>query len=140
MVEGDIRMNAGARLTRRGVARLAATLVMASMGTAWLTPGVAAETVEECEAKIRALRAATGSATFIGRNEEKDRAGLLGKLKSASEKLAQGKFEDAVLSLTQFRGKVISLQSQGKIDPGDANALITRADDAIACVQSLIVA
>ena len=110
------------------------------MGTAWLTPGVAAETVEECEAKIEALRGATGSAKFIGRNADRDRAALLGKLKSASEKLAQGKFEDAVLSLTQFRGKVVSLQSQGKIDSDDANLLITRADDAIACVQSLIVA
>jgi hypothetical protein len=138
MVEGDIRTNAGARLTRRGVARLAAAaLVAASMGTARLTAGVAAESVADCQARIEALRAATESATFSGRNAAKEQTGLLGKLDSASSKLAQGKFEDAIQSLTQFRDKVTTLQGQGKIDPDDANALIAGADDAIACVQSL---
>ena len=139
MVERDIRTHAGTRLTRRGVARLAAAaLVATNMGTARLTPGAAAESPAECQAKIEALRVATGSATFIGRNAEKDRAALLGKLKSASEKLAQGKFEDAIQALTQFRDKVADLRDQGKIDSNDANALITGANDAIACVQSLI--
>ena len=139
MVEGEIRMDAGPRLTRRGVARLAAAaLATTGMGTARLTPGAAAESPAECEAKIEALRAATRSATFTGRNAEKDQAALLGKLKSASEKLAQGKVEDAIQALTQFRDKVADLRDQGKIDPEDANALITGADDAIACVQSLI--
>ena len=138
MGEGDIRTDAGVRLTRRGVARLAAAaLVVTSMGTARLTPGAAAESVAECQAKIEALHAATGSATFIGRNAAKDQAALLGKLDSASAKLAQGKFADAIQALTQFRDKVATLQNQGKIDPGDANALIAGADDAIACVQSL---
>jgi hypothetical protein len=141
MVEGDFRTTAGPRLTRRGVTRLAAAaLVAVSVGTALLTPGVAAESVAECEAKIEALRAATKSARFSGQNAAKDRAALLGKLDSASAKLGQGKFEDAIQSLTQFREKVVSLQSQGKIDPDDANALIAGADDAITCVQSLIVA
>ena len=140
MVEGDFRTNAGPRLTRRGVTRLAAAaLVAAGMGTVRLTPGVAAESVEECEAKIEALRRATAGVDSFS-NPEKDRTGLLGKLNSASAKLAQGKFEDAIQSLTQFREKVVSLRSQGKIDPDDANALIAGADDAIACVQSLIVA
>jgi hypothetical protein len=104
------------------------------MGTARLTPGAAAESVAECQAKIEALRAATAGATFT---IEKDRTGLLGKLNSASAKLAQGKFADAIQALTQFRDKVATLQSQGKIAPDDATALIAGANDAIACVQSL---
>jgi hypothetical protein len=140
MIERDIRTHAGPRLTRRGVARLAAAaLVATSMGTARLTPGAAAESVAECQAKIEALSAATGSATFIGRNAAKDQAALLGKLKSASDKLAQGKFADAIQALTQFRDKVTDLRDQGKIDPDDASALISAANDAIGCVQSLIV-
>jgi hypothetical protein len=133
-----MQSDAGRRLTRRGVARLAAAaLVATSLGTALLTDVVAAESVDDCQAKIANLRTATLAATFIGQNREKDRAGLVSKLDSASTKLAQGKFDDAILALTQFRDKVATLQSQGKINPDDANQLITRADDAIACIQAL---
>ena len=138
MVEGEIRTDGGRRLTRRGVARLAAAaLVATSMGTARLTPGAAAESAAECQAKIANLRAITESAAFTN---EKDRTGLLGKLDSASAKLAQGKFADAIQALTQFRDKVATLQTQGKINSDDANVLIAGANDAIACVQSLTVA
>jgi hypothetical protein len=138
MDKGDIRMDAGRRLTRRGVARLAAAaLVVTGMGTARLTPGAAAASVEECQANIEALRTATGSARFTGQNADRDRTGLLGKLSSASTKLAQGKNADAIQALTQFRDKVADLQSQGKINADDASALIARANDAIACIQSL---
>jgi hypothetical protein len=137
MVEGDIRMNAGPRLTRRGVARLAAAaLVATGMGTA-LRTGAAAQSVDECQAKIANLRILTQNATFGGQNGAKDQAGLLGKLDSASAKLAQGKNADAIQALTQFRDKVATLQSQGKINTEDANALIAGANDAIACIESL---
>jgi hypothetical protein len=136
MIEREMQSDAGPRLTRRGVARLAAVaLVATSLGTACLTHAAAAESVEDCQAKIEALRDVTLQvATFIN---EKDRTGLVGKLDSALTKLAQGKDADAVKALTDFRDKVATLQSQGKINPDDANQLITRADDAIACIQAL---
>ena len=114
-------------------------MVATSLGTARLTPGAAAESVADCQARIEALRAATGTATFTGQNATKDRTALLGKLDSASAKLAQGKFDDAIQALTQFRDKVADLRDQGKINPDDASALIVRANDSIACVESLTV-
>jgi hypothetical protein len=134
----EMRTDAGPRLTRRGVARLAAAaLVTTSLGTTRLTRVAAAESADDCHAKIATLRVLTENATFIGQNAAKDKAGLLGKLDSASAKLAEGKFADAIQALTQFHDKVATLQSQGKINPDDANALIAGATDAIACVQSL---
>lgn len=131
-------MDAGQRLTRRGVARLAAAAFVAtSLGTARLTGVASAESVDDCQAKIATLRTATEEATFIGQNREKDRAGLVGKLDSASAKLAHGKFGDAIQALTQFRDKVIALKAQRKIASSDANALIAGANDAIACIQAL---
>src|SRR5215207_6112225 len=138
MVERGIRIDVGPRLTRRGVTRLAAALVVTGMGVQSLGRVAAAQTVEECQAEIQALRDATVAVESFT-NPEKDRAGLVGKLDSASDKLAQGKFEGAIQALTQFRDKVADLQAQGKIDLDDADALIAGADDAIACVQSLIV-
>lgn len=138
MVDRDIRLAAGPRLTRRGVARLAAAaLVATSLGTARLPDTAAQESVDGCQAKISILRTATERTTFSGQNAAKDQAGLVGKLESASTKLAQGKFGDAIQTLTQFRDKVATLQSQGKIALSDANALIAGANDAIACIQAL---
>jgi hypothetical protein len=97
-----------------------------------------AQTVDECQADIAALRAQTLSTTFAGQNAAKDQAGLVGKLDSASAKLSQGKFQDALANLQSFRSKVVTLEQQGKISPTDASALIAGADEAIACVQGLI--
>lgn len=96
-----------------------------------------AQTVEECQAKISTLRQQTAGATFIGQNAEKNRAGLIGKLDSASSKLSQGKTADALANLQSFRAKVVALDQQGKILHEDAVTLISGADDAIACVQGL---
>jgi hypothetical protein len=131
-------MNARQRLTRRGVTRLAAAaLVAARLGTVRLTGVAAAKSVDDCQAKIASLRTATQGATFSGQNREKDQAGLVGKLDSASAKLAQGKDTDAVKALSDFRIKVETLQTQGKITSSDANALIAGVNDAIACIQAL---
>ena len=138
MIERDIWIDVGPRLTRRGVARLAAALVMTGMGVQSLGRVAAAQTVEECQAEIQALRDATLAVDSFT-NPDKDQAGLVGKLDSASAKLAQGKFEDAIRALTQFRDKVADLRDQGKIDLEDANALIAGANDAISCVESLTV-
>jgi hypothetical protein len=97
-----------------------------------------AQSVDECQADIAALRAQTLSTTFAGQNAARDQAGLVGKLDSASAKLSQGKFQDALANLQSFRAKVVTLEQQGKISPQDAAALITGADEAIACVQGLI--
>ena len=108
-------------------------------GLLWVAAGPAhAQTVDECQADIAALRVQTQNAHFIGQNAAKDQAGLIGKLDSASAKLSQGKFRDALANLQSFRAKVVALDQQGKIAHQDALALIAGADDAIACVQGLI--
>jgi hypothetical protein len=105
----------------------------------WFTAQPAqAQTVDECQADIAALRVQTQSATFTGQNAVKDQAGLVGKLDSASAKLSQGKFTDALANLQSFRTRVVTLDQQGKISHTDALALIVSADEAIACVQGLI--
>jgi hypothetical protein len=58
-----------------------------------------AQSVDECQADIAALRVQTQNATFIGQNAAKDQAGLIGKLDSASAKLSQGKFQDALANV-----------------------------------------
>ena len=97
-----------------------------------------AQTVDECQADIAALKVQTQNAAFIGQNAAKDQAGLIGKLDSASPKLGQGKFQDALANLQSFRAKVVALDQQGKIAHEDALVLIAGADEAIACIQGLI--
>jgi hypothetical protein len=97
-----------------------------------------AQSADECQADITALSVQTGNATFTGQNAAKDEAGLLGKLDSASAKVSQGKYQDALSNLQGFRAKVVALDQQGKIAHEDALALIAGADEAIACVQNLI--
>lgn len=96
-----------------------------------------AQSDDECQAEIAELRAQTQNATFTGRNAAKDEASLIGKLDSASAKLSQGKFDDALANLQSFRAKVETLDQQGKIDQQDAESLVAGADQAIACVQDL---
>ena len=103
-----------------------------------ITSPAYAQTVDECQTKINDLKTATQNATFIGQNAEKDRAGLVGKLDSASAKLDQDKVQDALINLQSFRNKVEALDQQGKIAHADAVNLIAGADEAIACVQGLI--
>ena len=93
--------------------------------------------MEECQAQITALRQATETATFVGQNAEKTRTGLLGKLDAASADLTVGKNTDAIQKLTDFRTKVEQLNAQGKIAPANAATLITGADNAILCIQSI---
>jgi len=99
-----------------------------------------AATADDCQAKINALVTQTESAQFFGGQAEDNRANLLIKLNEASEKLSEGKYEDAIQKLTDFRTNIELLVSppKPKIDPEAATALIAGADDAIACVQSLL--
>jgi hypothetical protein len=109
-------------------------LIVAVLSVLTITVPVGAQAVTDCQATITALRDATTSATFLGKNAAKDQSGLLGKLDSATTKLALGKVTDASKVLTDFRVKVETLQMQGKITPIDAEVLIARANEAIACL------
>jgi hypothetical protein len=108
----------------------------------WVSASPAqAETVTDCQAEITDLKSLTISATFLGKNAAKAEDGLLLKLDAASAKLDEGKYQDAIDKLTDFKNTVIALDAGGKIDPdNDINAsdLEAGADEAISCVQSLI--
>jgi hypothetical protein len=94
-----------------------------------------AQTVGECQVAIAELRETTLAVTsFTNAN---DQAGLVGKLNSAETKLEQEKLDDSVQALIQFQTKVITLNEQGKIDGGDARALVNGAGSVISCVSSL---
>ena len=94
-------------------------------------------TALQCQEQIDALRLSTGTVAISGRNADKDRAGLIGKLDEASGKLSNGKNADAVLKLNDFTAKVQSLQAAGKIAPADADALVAQANAAINCINSI---
>lgn len=93
-----------------------------------------AETTGACQAEIAEVRGQTENATFLGKNAAQTEEGLLLKLDNASAKLAEGKNADAIQKLTNFRDTVAALNTQGKINPDDANTLIGGANDAIACI------
>jgi hypothetical protein len=111
-------------------------LLMAGVGVT----SAGAATADDCQAKINALVTQTESAQLFGGQADANRADLLGKLNEASTKLSEGKYEDAIQKLTDFRTSVVQLSSAAKpkIDAEDAAALIAGADDAIACIQSLL--
>ena len=104
----------------------------------WVSASPAqAETVGECQTKIAMLKDATNnSASFSGQNADKNRMSLVAKLDNASAKLVEGKNADAIQKLTNFRDTVATLNTQGKINPDDANTLISGANDAIACIAA----
>ena len=97
----------------------------------------------QCEASIAELRTATEGVVLIGRNAEKDRAGLLGKLDGAATSLSRGKLCDAIRKLTDFRNKVNQLIAAGKInsDPTVGTTgqdLVDGANEAIACIEAQV--
>jgi hypothetical protein len=94
-------------------------------------------TVDECRALIDTLTTETQAVTITGRNADKNLAGLLGKLSGAEIKLAEGKFSDAIQKLQDFQTKVSQLVASGSITAGDANMLLTGAQDAINCISQL---
>ena len=113
-------------------------LVLSALLVAFAAPSAAnAATAEACQTQIDALATATDSATFIGKNAEKEEAGLLRTLAGASETLAAGKLADTVKKLSDFRIKAVAHGEDGKLNPADAEALVQLTDDAIACVTSI---
>jgi len=112
----------------------------------WMSAAPAqAQTVEDvnkCQAQIAEvttlLYLGPDNPNYINFTNEKDRMGLIGKLDSATLKLDQGKYDDALANLTDVREKVNTLVARGKLDQADANdILLPQIDDAIACVSDL---
>jgi hypothetical protein len=99
-------------------------------------PARAQTTPSDCQATVDALRTATVQVTTF--TNERDQTGLIGKLGSATTKLEQGKVTDAIKALTDFRVKVDTLRTQGKIAPAHAETLIVGANAATACLQQLV--
>lgn len=102
-----------------------------------------ASTISECQALIAALRADTEAVVITGKNAEKNRAGLIGKLDNASTALDRVKLCDARRKLTDFRDRVNQLIASGSINADPAvgvtgQDLVNGANEAIACVDSLI--
>jgi len=97
--------------------------------------------MQDCQALIDALRADTEAVVLTGRQAEKNRAGLLGKLDNASTDLSKGKLCGAIQKLTDFRNKVNQLIASGSInnDPSvgvTGQDLVNEANEAIACIQA----
>ena len=115
-----------------------ALLALAAAPAVMMSPAPAiAQTQADCQAMIASLRGATAGVAISGKNADKDRTGLLGKLDAASTELAKGKNSDAIQKLTDFRDKVGQLATAGRISSADASSLTEQANNAIACVNGL---
>jgi len=114
---------------------LAALLVFLTAGYAQAQP------VNACEAEIAEVRVLLTDRTnpnYVDSfTSDKDRAGLIGKLDSASAKLSQGKTQDALANLTSVHDKVSVLVAQGKLDQADADVLLPEINGAVTCVEGL---
>jgi len=97
------------------------------------TPMVSAD----CHDLIGAVEVALDGVEIHGRNAAKDRAGLEGKLAAASDKLDQGKLDDAIQKLMDFQSKVQQLAGGKKMSQDDADMLSAKAQAAIDCIDAL---
>ncbi|HKY43819.1 MAG TPA: hypothetical protein VJM50_12070 [Pyrinomonadaceae bacterium] len=98
---------------------------------------------QDCQSLITALRADTEVVVLTGRQADKNRAGLLGKLDNASADLSKGKLCGAIQKLTDFRNKVNQLIASGSIntDPTvgvTGQDLVNDANEAIACIEAQV--
>ena len=105
-------------------------------------PLVHATTITEVQAMIASLRTKTETVIITGKQADKDRAGLLGKLNEASLKVDQAKFCDAVAKLNNFKTLVNALIATGKINQDPAlgttgQELLNDADAIIAALNEL---
>ena len=115
--------------------KLVRMLVLAAVAVASIAAfaAPASADVAGCQDQIGALRGLTEStATFT--NPTRDQASLVAKLDAASAKLEDGKVDDAILKLTDFRGRVTQLAATGKVGAAEGAALIAGADAAITCL------
>jgi hypothetical protein len=115
------------------------TVAAALIGLALMlgAAGAKATTISECQAQISALQTPTQGLTITSRQAEKDRAGLVGKLQSASLELDKAKFCDAIKKLNDYKVKVEALISSGSIEAVEGQELLAGADAAIECITAL---
>ncbi len=99
-------------------------------------PPAAQFSIAECQTNLGGLQQSTAALTSTSL---KDRTGLVGKLDAAAKALGAGKNADAAQKLADYVNKVTTLQAQGKISPGEAAPLLTGAESAIACINSISV-
>jgi hypothetical protein len=116
------------------VALLAAVLLTAAVA---FPAGASAQTVEDCRDQLDAIAEDVQDVNIIGQNAEKNRTGLITKVDDATVKLSEGKFTQAIEKLDDFKVKLGQLQASGAISVQDATRLAGRADDAVACIESL---
>lgn len=100
------------------------------------TPIMVAQATSDCQAQIGTLRTVVQSASFSGKNADKEQAGLLGKLEGAETALTAGKNADTVKKLEDFQIKVQDLKASGKIDAASADTLLAGTQQVISCVQA----
>jgi hypothetical protein len=103
-------------------------------------PSIAqAQTIDECQALIDQTSNDLAGIAIGGNNPDQARASLQSKLVGASTKLAEGKNEEAMTKLVDFQTSVEKLATapKPKISQADAQLLMTDANNAIACIQSL---
>jgi hypothetical protein len=112
-----------------------ALALVTAVPLATMMGGVAIAQTSDCESQITSLRTATETVTITGKNADKDRAGLLGKIDAASADLSAGKNAGAVQKLTNYRTKVEQLAASGHVTSTDATSLISQVDSAIACIN-----
>ena len=114
---------------------LFALALAAATPIATLVGGPASAQSSDCLTQIANLRSAAETIAISGKNADKDRSGLVGKLDSASTELSKGKNLDAANKLGDFRVKVGQLAAAGRISAADAASLTSQADSAIACLN-----
>jgi hypothetical protein len=127
--------------------KFAFAAIVCTLALIFSAPIASATTVTECQQMIANLKAETQSVVITGKNAEKDRTGLVGKLDNASFALDQGKFCDAIQKLNDFKARINQLVAAGNINQNstDANGnplvtaqqLLTDADAAINCINQL---
>lgn len=93
---------------------------------------------DQFDTHIAAVKDAVWSATFTGRNAEKDRMGMDAKAEAARVKMAEMKFGDAIDKLDDLIEKADALESAPKAKLVDATDIVEAAAEAIYCVSDLM--
>ena len=101
-----------------------------------------AATVSDCQVLIVQAKTDLNSSNVVigGGHPEQTLASLNSKLTDASTKLDEGKFQDALNKLMDFRKQVQDLANapKPKLNQDGATLLTNDVDAAIGCVQDLI--
>jgi hypothetical protein len=118
--------------------RLVAVLVGLLSLIGGLAGTASATTVSDCQVQLSALQGNTAAAESSFANP-KDFARLGEKLVEASEKLSQGKNEDAIQKLDDFRTtlNLLATAPKPKVDPAVAEGLRAEAFGVIECISTI---